>query len=141
MGNRMLVGLLAILGLAGCCAPIAVHPQAHGGGMCAGVYERRCLPGEFCDLSPGQCHVQHVAGICVPQPEICTRDYRPVCGCNGTTYSNDCTRIAAGEQKRHDGECRATCGAHATSCPHDCPGTGKHPCPHKKLSCPHERKG
>src|SRR5262245_13065222 len=118
MGIRILIGLLAIVGLAG-CGPIVVHPYAHGGAPCAGVYERGCLPGEFCDLTPGQCHVQMVAGVCVPQPEICTRDYRPVCGCNGTTYGNDCMRIAAGEQKAHDGEC---------------PATG--PCPHATSGCP-----
>jgi hypothetical protein len=139
MSARMLIGLLTILALGG-CAPITVHPNARGGGSCAGVSERRCLPGEFCDLQPGRCHVQEIAGVCVPQPEVCTRDYRPVCGCNGATYGNDCTRIAAGVQKAHDGEC----GAAATRpCPHakqGCPH-GKHGCPHAKKGCPHEKHG
>jgi hypothetical protein len=148
----MLIGLLAILSLGG-CASLTVHPNSNGGGSCAGVSGRRCLPGEFCDLQPGQCHGFEIAGVCVPQPEVCTRDYRPVCGCNGTTYGNDCMRIAAGVQKARDGECGAApCGG-ATGYPHHC-ADGKHPCPHEKhgcphtkgdcpheQSCPHERKG
>ena len=136
MSARMLIGVLAILGLAGCCAPIVVHPHASGGGSCAGVSGRICLPGEFCDLSAGQCHGFETAGVCVTQPEVCTRDYRPVCGCNGTTYGNECTRIADGVQKAHDGECSATpCGG-ATGHPHPCMD-GKHRCPHEKHGCPH----
>ena len=143
MSARMLIGLLAILGLAGCCGPIVVNPNATGGGTCAGVSGRICLPGEFCDLAAGQCHGFETAGVCVPQPEVCTRDYRPVCGCNGTTYGNDCTRIAAGVQKVHDGECgaaTASCPYAKTGCPHemhDCPHA-KHACPHAKGKCRHK---
>jgi hypothetical protein len=138
MSARMLIGLLTILALGG-CGTLVVNPHASGGGSCAGVAERICLPGEFCDLSPGQCHVQWIAGICVPQPEICTWDYRPVCGCSGMTYANDCTRIAAGDQKAHDGECSA--GA-TQPCPHakqGCPHA-KHGCPHAMGGCPHSEQ-
>jgi Kazal-type serine protease inhibitor-like protein len=144
MGIRMLIGLVAILGLGGCWGPIVVHPNATGGGSCAGVAERGCLPGEFCDLQVGQCHVQQVAGVCVPRPEACTRDYRPVCGCNGTTYGNDCERIAAGVQKVHDGACgAATCPNEGHGCPHakqGCP-YAEHGCPHAGHGCPHAKQG
>ena len=142
MGIRPLIGLLAILALGGCCAPIVVHPHATGGGSCAGVSGRHCLPGEFCDLEAGQCHGFEVAGVCMPQHEVCTKDYRPVCGCNGYTYSNDCMRIAHGEQKAHDGECGGSpCGGHATGCPHPCGEGAKHHCPHGKPDCQYEKQG
>ena len=39
------------------------------------------------------------------EPMACTMDWRPVCGCNGVTYSNPCTAKAAGVPEFVDGEC------------------------------------
>lgn len=39
------------------------------------------------------------------EPMACTMDWRPVCGCNGVTYSNPCTAKAAGVAEFVDGEC------------------------------------
>ena len=36
---------------------------------------------------------------------VCTMDYRPVCGCNGNTYSNACVAANAGVLKWKEGEC------------------------------------
>ena len=40
------------------------------------------------------------------EPMMCTMDWRPVCGCDGVTYSNACGAKAAGVPKFTEGECK-----------------------------------
>lgn len=60
-----------------------------------------CARDAFCDkVSCGD-----AAGTCRRLPTICPPDERPVCGCDGVTYWNDCLRRVAGVAASTGGEC------------------------------------
>jgi hypothetical protein len=64
-----------------------------------------CASFEFCDTGvtcggPGKCTIR---------PDLCTRQYDPVCGCDGETYANSCIANASGVSVAAPGECTCVC--------------------------------
>jgi hypothetical protein len=77
-----------------------------------------CPSGTFCErTSCGE-----AAGTCQLFPIDCTNDERPVCGCDGIIYFNDCLRRLNGAAASTPGVCKfenaVTCGGNqSTPCP------------------------
>ena len=70
------------------------------------------------DCGSGVCDVlgcgdAAMPGVCVKAAKYCNREWAPVCGCDGETYSNDCRRLKAGVGLDHEGACATPCGGFA----------------------------
>ncbi len=81
--------------------------NAEIGKMCGGFMGTNCGDSEWCAYSADNvCGISDGTGVCQARPEACIQVFMPVCGCDGTTYSNACVAHHNGSSIAYAGTCR-----------------------------------
>jgi len=74
---------------------------------CGGIAGFRCPPNTYCAWGRFQkCGRGDAMASCKPRPEVCTEEFKPVCGCDGQDYGNVCAAARAGTGVLKDGPCK-----------------------------------
>ena len=67
----------------------------------------RCGAGSYCYFDiRAACGSFDAGGVCTQKMDKCTKQYQPVCGCDGKTYGNACMASNQGMSVARIGACR-----------------------------------
>jgi hypothetical protein len=77
-----------------------------------------CPMGQFCNFPPrAMCGATDLGGTCETPPMMCSRDMRPVCGCDGHDYTNPCEAARARQSVAREGRCMTSMDGGTTDAP------------------------
>ena len=74
-------------------------------------YPSDCDSTTWCDIggvgsaTAAECRGPGTTGVCRRKPTACSDEYRPVCGCNGTTWRSECDAKVSGHSVAYRGKC------------------------------------
>ena len=127
------LSLVLLVACGGSSSSTTTPPEGGGSGsesharVCGGIAGIACAEGDFCDYG-ATCQVPDGMGSCSRITTICTREYRPVCGCDGRTYPTACVAHSSSVSVLHEGEC-TTPATDDASQGQSCGSRGQAPCP------------
>lgn len=76
------------------------------GAVCGTRGAAACPADQFCSYAVGaDCGATDKPGHCMAAPKLCPHLVKPVCGCDGKTYHNDCEASRAGTGLKSIGAC------------------------------------
>jgi hypothetical protein len=84
---------------------VSVAHEGECGQACGGPLDVACPEGEFCKQELGACLDPAATGACAPRPQGCDAIFDPVCGCDGESYSSECSAWSSGVSAATYGTC------------------------------------